>query len=140
MKLSRAGGYVATVVGLTYGIPTVVDVFTPQFSEPAAPISDSYPTVDQSPAAPISDSYPTVDRSPVLRQAELPEVVEVDVRPKAEAKAPRGNSCDPNYAGACVPLYPPDVNCGDLSDRRFSSIGSDPHGLDRDQDGTACES
>ncbi len=50
------------------------------------------------------------------------------------------SSCDPNYSGACVPAYPPDVDCGDLSAKRFRSVGSDPHGLDGNDDGVACES
>lgn len=48
--------------------------------------------------------------------------------------------CDPNYTGACVPPYPPDVDCPELTARRFRSVGSDPHGLDGDHDGVACES
>ena len=48
-------------------------------------------------------------------------------------------NCDPNYAGACIPPYPPDINCSQISARRFSSTGSDPHNLDRDGDGVACE-
>jgi micrococcal nuclease len=51
-----------------------------------------------------------------------------------------GTSCDPSYEGACVPPYPPDVNCRDLDERRFRSTGDDPHGLDGDGDGEACES
>jgi hypothetical protein len=50
-----------------------------------------------------------------------------------------GSGCDPNYSGACIPRYPPDVDCSQLSARNFRSIGSDPHGLDRDHDGIACE-
>jgi micrococcal nuclease len=48
--------------------------------------------------------------------------------------------CDPNYKGACIPLYPPDVDCGDVPAKGFRSIGSDPHGFDGDGDGVACES
>jgi Flp pilus assembly pilin Flp len=50
-------------------------------------------------------------------------------------------SCDPNYGGACVPMYPPDVDCSDL---RALGIGqvtvldSDPHKLDPDEDGVGC--
>lgn len=47
--------------------------------------------------------------------------------------------CDPNYAGACIPPYPPDVDCGDLSARGFRVVGRDVHRLDRDGDGIACE-
>lgn len=48
-------------------------------------------------------------------------------------------SCDPNYTGACVPPYPPDVNCGDIPAKNFRRVGGDPHGLDGDNDGIACE-
>jgi hypothetical protein len=60
---------------------------------------------------------------------------------QAAAQAPpepsADNSCDPNYSG-CVPLYPPDVNCPQV-DGPVQVLGSDPHGLDRDNDGIACE-
>lgn len=52
--------------------------------------------------------------------------------------APTGN-CDPNYSGACVPVYPPDVNCGDIR-RPVTVVGTDVHGFDRDGDGAGCES
>jgi endonuclease YncB( thermonuclease family) len=51
--------------------------------------------------------------------------------------------CDPNYAGACVPPYPPDVDCGDLRDLGLALpvrvVGSDPHRLDGDHDRLGCE-
>ncbi|HEX2236621.1 MAG TPA: thermonuclease family protein [Actinomycetota bacterium] len=49
-----------------------------------------------------------------------------------------GGNCDPNYRGACVPRYPPDLDC-DRVPSGFTSIGSDPHGFDGDGDGVACE-
>jgi micrococcal nuclease len=54
---------------------------------------------------------------------------------------PRG-SCDPNYTGACVPPYPPDLDCKDIRALGLApvrSIGSDPHRLDGDGDGWGCE-
>ncbi|MGH8982522.1 MAG: thermonuclease family protein [Acidimicrobiia bacterium] len=48
--------------------------------------------------------------------------------------------CDPNYGGACIPPYPPDLDCGEISATNFRSTGSDPHGFDGDGDGIACES
>ena len=55
---------------------------------------------------------------------------------------PVAGNCDPNYAGGCVPPYPPDLDCDDI--RRLGIapvrvIGSDPHGLDGDGDGWGCE-
>lgn len=57
------------------------------------------------------------------------------VRPKAQAPVGR---CDPGY-DPCVPPYPPDVNCADV-DGPVRVTGADPHGLDADGDGVACES
>ena len=52
-------------------------------------------------------------------------------------------SCDPNHAGACVPRYPPDLDCGELRalglDLPVRIVGSDPHRLDADVDGLGCE-
>lgn len=46
--------------------------------------------------------------------------------------------CDPNYEG-CVPLFPPDVNCGDPGvGTNIEITGDDPHGLDADNDGIGC--
>ena len=51
--------------------------------------------------------------------------------------APGG--CNSNYAGACIPTGP-DVDCGDLSAKRFQVVGQDVYRLDADKDGIACES
>lgn len=47
--------------------------------------------------------------------------------------------CDPNYRGGCIPRYPPDLDCSDVSASNFGSFGSDPHNFDYDRDGRACE-
>ena len=54
---------------------------------------------------------------------------------------PAGSSgrCDPNYAGACIPSPPPDLDCGDITARRFRVVGTDVHRFDSDGDGIACE-
>lgn len=61
----------------------------------------------------------------------------------ARAAAPSsGARCDPNYAGGCVPPYPPDVDCADIRALGIAPvrvIGSDPHRLDGDGDGWGCE-
>ncbi|EKU96968.1 calcium-binding protein with excalibur domain [Leptolyngbya sp. PCC 7375] len=53
--------------------------------------------------------------------------------------------CDPHYSGACVPVYrteADDVDCADIEEKNFTvvTIGEDPHRLDGDKDGIACES
>jgi micrococcal nuclease len=39
-----------------------------------------------------------------------------------------------------VPLVPYDLDCPDIPEADFYSVGSDPHGFDGDYDGLACES
>jgi micrococcal nuclease len=61
--------------------------------------------------------------------------------PDEEKVAPPagGGNCDPNYKGACIPVYPPDIDCDDAGATNFRSTGTDPHGFDGDSDGVACE-
>lgn len=50
------------------------------------------------------------------------------------------SNCDPSYPDFCIPSPPPDLNCADIPQKRFTVTGSDPHGFDRDGDGIGCES
>ena len=49
-------------------------------------------------------------------------------------------SCDPAYPTVCISSPLSDLNCGDISHRRFKVLKPDPHGFDRDKDGIGCES
>ena len=40
----------------------------------------------------------------------------------------------------CIESPPSDLDCGDISEKNFKVIGSDPHGFDGDGDGKGCES
>jgi micrococcal nuclease len=57
----------------------------------------------------------------------------------APAAAPAGN-CDPSYPDVCIPPPPPDLDCGDITARRFTVLPPDPHHFDGDHDGIGCES
>lgn len=48
--------------------------------------------------------------------------------------------CHPSYPTVCIPPPPPDLDCGDISYRRFLVTRSDPHRFDGDNDGIGCES
>lgn len=50
------------------------------------------------------------------------------------------SNCDASYPDVCIPPYPPDLDCGQISERRFTVRGPDPHGFDSDNDGIGCES
>jgi micrococcal nuclease len=60
-------------------------------------------------------------------------------RPAPRSARPAAGRCDPAYRGACVPPYPPDVNCAQVAGP-VTVVGPDPHRLDGDGDGTACAS
>ena len=59
--------------------------------------------------------------------------------PPDPAQAP---SCDPSYPGVCIPPFSQvgDLDCGDITQRRFAVQPPDPHGFDREHDGIGCES
>lgn len=50
-----------------------------------------------------------------------------------------GENCDPSYPGACIPPYPPDLNCDDIQYKNFRVSPPDPHDFDREGDGIGCE-
>lgn len=61
-------------------------------------------------------------------------------KPKPTATpTPQAQNCDPSYPDVCIPKYPPDLDCGEISFRRFRVVGNDPHGFDGDGDGIGCE-
>ncbi len=60
--------------------------------------------------------------------------------PPAVAPPSAGGACDPSYPGVCIPPAPPDLDCGDITDRRFQVLPPDPHRFDGNSDGVGCES
>ncbi len=59
--------------------------------------------------------------------------------PRTAAPASSGN-CDPSCPDVCIPPPPPDLNCRDITARRFTVLPPDPHHFDGDHDGIGCES
>ena len=55
--------------------------------------------------------------------------------------APSRENCEPAYPTVCLPPPPPDLDCPEvLTLVNFQALPDDPHGLDADKDGIACES
>lgn len=52
---------------------------------------------------------------------------------------PPPSNCDPAYPDVCIPSPPPDLDCKDITYRRFRVIPPDPHSFDSDHDGIGCE-
>ena len=56
------------------------------------------------------------------------------------ALAPTSPSgCSAAYPTVCIPPPPPDLDCGEITYRRFQVLPPDPHGFDGDHDGIGCE-
>ena len=73
-----------------------------------------------------------------IRRRPEPEAPPLPQPPQETAPTPaQAEDCAEGYE-PCVPPYPPDVDCPDV-DGPVSVTGDDPHGLDRDGDGTGCE-
>lgn len=51
-----------------------------------------------------------------------------------------GSQCHASYPTVCIPPPPPDLDCKDISPRRFTVLPPDPHNFDSDHDGIGCES
>jgi hypothetical protein len=49
------------------------------------------------------------------------------------------SNCHPSYPTVCIPPPPPDLNCTNITFRRFTVLPPDPHGFDTDNDGIGCE-
>lgn len=62
---------------------------------------------------------------------------ESDVEP--ETREDKQSNCDSSYPDFCIASPPPNLNCPDIPQKRFTVTGSDPHGFDRDDDGVGCE-
>lgn len=85
---------------------------------------DTEPTATEAPTAEPTVAVPT----------DTPEPATATVPPPTET------TCSPYYLGVCIPPFPPDLDCGEISERRFTVLPPDPHGFDGDNDGVGCES
>jgi len=50
-----------------------------------------------------------------------------------------GANCDPSYPDVCIPPPPPDLDCKDITFRRFKVLPPDPQNFDGNHDGVGCE-
>jgi micrococcal nuclease len=53
---------------------------------------------------------------------------------------PTKSNCDASYPDFCIPSSPPDLDCKDIVQKRFTVLQPDPHRFDGDKDGIGCES
>ncbi len=89
-------------------------------------------------ASPPATAAPATTKPAPLVLPTTPPTVPLPVAPVV-AQTPAAG-CDPSYPGVCIPPGPPDLDCADVSYRRFAVVGADPHRFDADGDGIGCES
>ena len=68
-----------------------------------------------------------------------PEPSQPTSQPTQTQQVQSQNQCDSSYPSVCIPPYPPDLDCGEIGYSNFRVVPPDPHGFDRDRDGTGCE-
>ena len=120
---------------------------TPDEAAPTTKAPDSSEQPDAEPNETTTTEAPTTTTtsttSTTTTTTITPPVVPTTVPPPAPPEEVAGlqqtPGCDPNYLGACVPTGVSGVNCDDIPVKGFQSVGSDPQGLDGDNDGIACE-
>lgn len=130
--LSVAGVAGAQSPDPTDGIPDTTETTVPADGEPEGEPVEEEPTTTESTNTTSTTAPPestTTTAAPV-----------VELGPSSQVLGVQQESCDPNYVGACVPISVADLNCGDVVGNDFRSVGSDPHNLDGNNDGWACES
>jgi len=49
------------------------------------------------------------------------------------------SNCDSSYPDFCISSSPPDLDCGDIAQKKFTVLQPDPHRFDSDKDGIGCE-
>jgi hypothetical protein len=71
--------------------------------------------------------------------ASAPNPAPAPAAPPAARSRP-ASSCDPAYPDVCIPpVGQGDLDCGDVTYRRFRVLPPDPHRFDREGDGLGCE-
>lgn len=59
---------------------------------------------------------------------------------KSSTSSTPSSNCDSSYPDFCIPPPPPDLDCKDIPQKRFTVLQPDPHRFDGDKDGIGCES
>lgn len=124
--------FVTIVVALAVGCSSNDD---PSPSETVQPSTADTPDV--------TDTQPTVEPATAGLPTEAPSTATIVPPKPANTPLPPRPTVDPcdrqSYPDVCIPRYPPDLDCGEVSFRRFRVLPPDPHGFDRDGDGVGCE-
>jgi hypothetical protein len=115
----------------TSTIPSTTTTTAPTTTMSAPTTTSTTPTTIPAPTTTPTTTTPSTTTTSVPSTTAPPATVLGEDEPPP---------CDPNYAGACVPVAEGDtVNCADVQGSNFAVVGDDRYRLDEDDDGVACE-
>lgn len=87
--------------------------------------------------------FPSPSPSPSSTPSPSPSPAKTVVSSPSPTTQSDGSSarsgCDPSYPTVCIPPPPPDLDCKDVSYKRFKVLPPDPHNFDGNNDGVGCE-
>lgn len=129
--------FVAAPTTSPTAVATAAIVSTPAPTTTPAPTPP--PTATPSPPPTVVPT-PTPTTAPTATPTAAPTPAPTAI-PTATA-APPPQNCDPSYPTVCIPpkSLVGDLNCGDITHRRFAVLPPDPHGFDGNNDGVGCQS
>ena len=90
--------------------------------------------------SPSQPSAPEEQKQSQSIQEETPLPTMTPQPPVPVQPTPSEENCDKSYPDVCIPPYPPDLDCGEISYSNFEVLQPDPHRFDGDKDGIGCES
>lgn len=115
---------------LTLALPLALAVGLSTCASASATRLEQVPLATEPPTAPptktLAPPVPTVTRKPPTATPTEPPVATTN--------------CDPSYPTVCIAPPPPDLDCSDITFRKFKVLAPDPHQFDRDKNGIGCES
>jgi outer membrane biosynthesis protein TonB len=130
------------------GVPTVDVATTDATTTDTTTTSDT--TTSETTTSTTAGTTTTVPTPRATKRVPAPRTPPVSTPKPAPKPKPRHvpkpappkpkPSCDPSYPTVCIPPAPPDLDCPQISARRFVVRAPDPHGFDNDNDGIGCES
>ena len=111
---------------------------TPPPATPSTPANALHPAHCFLRGTPPPAAESTTAPEPTPETTKRPATRKPTPKPTKTKKPP--SNCDPSYPTLCIPPGSPDLNCDDITQRRFPVRQPDPHDFDRDRNGVGCES
>ncbi|WP_436493179.1 hypothetical protein [Actinokineospora sp. HUAS TT18] len=90
-------------------------------------------------ATTTTTAKPTTTTAKPTTPRPKPTTTTVPPAPQPVAAVPTKPGCDPSYPTLCLPLTGPDLDCKQITQRRFPVRAPDRHGFDGNGDGIGCE-